>query len=170
MEANDGICMLMRYTDWANRMLYQALEPLPEQAVCEPKPGRPGGIMGVMGHIFVVGSIWKAHMTGVAHGYESRQLPVAVPLEELRLRQAQLDRWYTEFAQLQTPQALAKPIDFLFVDGGKGRMQIGQMLAHVANHATYHRGYVADMLYEAGGAPPTMDIPVFVRHESALRV
>ncbi len=37
------------------------------------------------------------------------------------------------------------------------------MLLHIANHKTYHRGYVADMLYESGLRPPTMDLPVFLR-------
>ncbi|MCC5626506.1 DinB family protein, partial [Nostoc sp. CHAB 5715] len=140
----------------------------PEEVLHAPRPGRAGGMLGVMGHIFVVGSIWKAHLTGGIHGYESRQMQVAVVLDVLRQRQAQLDQWYLEFLQQQQASALAKSIDFVFIGGEKGRMQMSQMLTHVANHATYHRGYVADMIYETGGVPPTMDIPVFVRHEQAL--
>ena len=38
-----------------------------------------------------------------------------------------------------------------------------EMLLHVVNHKTYHRGYVAQMLYQASVRPPTMDLPVFLR-------
>jgi uncharacterized damage-inducible protein DinB len=33
----------------------------------------------------------------------------------------------------------------------------------VINHKTYHRGFVADMLCQAGVRPPVMDLPVFLR-------
>jgi uncharacterized damage-inducible protein DinB len=42
-------------------------------------------------------------------------------------------------------------------------MRRGDILLHIANHKTYHRGYVADMLYESGLKPPTMDLPVYLR-------
>lgn len=29
------------------------------------------------------------------------------------------------------------------------------------NHATYHRGHIADMMYQPGITPPTTDLPVF---------
>lgn len=60
-------------------------------------------------------------------------------------------------------------IDFKFVDGGSGEMTRGDMLLHVVNHKTYHRGYVADMLYQAGARPPAMDLPVFLR-DASLRL
>ena len=31
------------------------------------------------------------------------------------------------------------------------------------DHKTYHRGYVAVVLYQLGGRPPVMDLPVFLR-------
>jgi len=39
----------------------------------------------------------------------------------------------------------------------------GDMLLHIVNHKTYHRGVVADMLYQAKSKPPVMDLPVFLR-------
>jgi uncharacterized damage-inducible protein DinB len=40
------------------------------------------------------------------------------------------------------------------------------ILLHVANHGTYHRGNVAAMMYQAGVAPPTTDLPVFLKRLS----
>lgn len=73
------------------------------------------------------------------------------------------NRWYMEFVRTQTEESLAQVIDFKFVDGGDGSLSRGDILLHIANHKTYHRGYVADMLYASGLKPPTMDLPVFLR-------
>ncbi|WP_261172772.1 DinB family protein [Chromobacterium amazonense] len=45
------------------------------------------------------------------------------------------------------------------------------MLLHIVNHKNYHRGFVADMLYQLPATPPTTDLPVYLRdvhREAAL--
>lgn len=157
------LTLLMRYTAWANALLYRTLAGVEEAVLLGARPGRPAGVAGVLGHIHVVGLIWKGHLTGQAHGFSSRALDAVPPLAELRGWQEELDRWYLEFAADLPVARRGEPIDFRFVDGGAGRMTAEEMLLHVANHGTYHRGYIADMLYESGLKPPTMDLPVFVR-------
>ena len=158
---------LMRYSAWANALLCRSLSTLDEDLLARPRPGRPAGVLGVLGHIYVVAQIWKGHLTDQAHGFTSRNLETTPPLADLRDKQSTLDRWYIEFAADLSPSRSCVPIDFRFVDGGAGRMTAEEMLLHVANHGTYHRGYIADMLYEAGLKPPTMDLPVFIRDEMA---
>lgn len=53
--------------------------------------------------------------------------------------------------------------DFEFIGGGRGAMSRRDILLHVVNHATYHRGHVTAMLYQLGIAPPSTDLPVFLR-------
>jgi len=159
--------MLARYTAWANARLYESLARESNAVLSMDRPGRQGGILGVLGHIHVVSLIWKAHLTGRAHGFTTRRLADPVPLAELRERQSQVDDWYVAFAESRTTDGLAKDVRFLFVDGSAGAMTVEDMLLHVVNHSTYHRGYVADMLYDSGSAPPTMDLPVYVREVRA---
>ena len=131
------------------------------------KPGRPSGVLGVLGHVCVVSLIWKAHLTGQEHGFKARAFEHSPVLAELQNRQSQVDRWYVEFAASQSAESLTKDIRFTFVDGGPGVMAMDEMLLHVVNHGTYHRGYVAAMLYDFGVRPPTMDLPVYVRNSRA---
>lgn len=159
----DHLCKLMRYSAWANRLLYEALSSVDEKFLARPRPGRPAGALGVLAHIYVVALIWKAHLTGQAHGFTTRSLDPVPSFAELRAWQAAVDEWYADFAAGLPSHRRSVLIDFRFVDGGPGRMTAEDMLLHVANHGTYHRGYVADMLYEAGLRPPVMDLPVFIR-------
>ena len=43
-------------------------------------------------------------------------------------------------------------------------MTRAEILLHVVNHSSYHRGHVGDMLYQSGIEPPTTDLPVYLRH------
>ena len=62
-----------------------------------------------------------------------------------------------------TDSGLERRVDFTFVGGGEGTMTCAEILMHLVNHGTYHRGYVADMLYQVPANPPTTDLPVFLR-------
>lgn len=164
MGALRNIEMLARYTQWANERLYGALATLEEPVLQAPHPGgRPGGMAGVLGHMLVVDRIWKGHLQGQDHGFTSRTLEHSPACAQLAAMQAEEDGWYQRYAQAQTEETLAGKIDFRFVDGGAGCMRRGDILLHVINHKTYHRGYVADMLYGLGLKPPTLDLPVFLR-------
>jgi uncharacterized damage-inducible protein DinB len=41
-------------------------------------------------------------------------------------------------------------------------MTRGAILLHVVNHATYHRGWIAEMFFDVPARNPTTDLPVFL--------
>lgn len=155
--------MLTRYTAWANARLYETLDALPAAAVTQRRSPGQHSMVGTLAHAWVVDRIWQAHLQGRAHGYTSRQPGAEPDFTRLRQDQDAMDRWYIAYADDLDEAAQAEVLDFRFVDGGAGRMSRGDMLLHVVNHKTYHRGYVADMLYQTGHRPPVMDLPVFLR-------
>ena len=155
--------MLMRYTAWADARLFGALRIASQDIIDLPRPGRPAGLLSTLAHIYVVDRIWRAHLEGRPHGFKTRNLDQLLPLAEVENAQKLEDHWYITFVDAQSEESLAQVIDFSFVDGGTGSLSRGDILLHVSNHKTYHRGYVADMLYESGLKPPTMDLPVFLR-------
>ena len=84
-------------------------------------------------------------------------------LAQLREQQQALDDWYILYADGLAGDVQSEVVHFRFVDGGEGAMTRGDMLLHVVNHKTFHRGYVADMMYQVPSKPPSMDLPVFLR-------
>lgn len=155
--------LLTRYNAWANTRLYAALAALPPGEATARRNNGTHSMMGTLGHAWVVDRIWQAHLQGRPHGYSSRQPESEPALAQLQQDQAQLDQWYIAYADGLDAAAQAEVVNFHFVDGGAGAMTRGDMLLHVVNHKTYHRGYVADMLYQSGSRPPGMDLPVFLR-------
>jgi uncharacterized damage-inducible protein DinB len=54
-------------------------------------------------------------------------------------------------------------VRFTLIGGNPGVMTRSEILLHIVNHCTYHRGFVADMFYQVPARPPTTDLPVFLR-------
>lgn len=161
MSVNNPLRLLMRYT-WANARLFETLAGLPGDAPAL------AGMVKTLNHAHVVDLIWKAHLEGTEHGFRARNTDTQPALPTLRELQADSDRWYSAYADALGDTAQDEVVHFQFVDGGAGAMTRGQMLQHIVNHKTYHRGYVAQMLYGMGAKPPVMDLPVFLRDGPAL--
>jgi uncharacterized damage-inducible protein DinB len=155
--------LLTRYSAWANARLFEALARLPVDEVTARRNHGAHSMVGTLGHAWVVDRIWQAHLEGRPHGYSSRQPDREPVLADLQQDQEQLDQWYIAYVDGLDAARHEEVVDFRFVDGGASAMRRGDILLHVINHKTYHRGYVAQMLYEAGSRPPVMDLPVFLR-------
>ena len=163
MSALRNIRMLTRYSAWANARMFNALAALPDGEVTATRATGFGNMVNTLNHAYVVDLIWQAHLEGRPHGFTQRITDTEPTLEELRRAQTVLDDWYIAYADQLSNATHDDVVSFKFVDGGEGRMTRGDMLLHIVNHKTYHRGMVADMLYQSGSRPPVMDLPVFLR-------
>lgn len=57
--------------------------------------------------------------------------------------------------------------EYTLMNGQAGRSPLGQMLQHLVNHGTYHRGQVSTMLRQLGAAPPkSVDLITFFRERA----
>lgn len=158
--------MLARYTAWANRRLYDTIARLPPARLDAPTPVFAGSLLRTLHHVYLIDAVWQAHLLGTTHGYTTRNPDTAPPFDELRAAQANMDAWYIGCADALDAQARAEIVRFAFIGGGEGALSRGDILLHVANHTTYHRGHVTAMLYALGVPPPVTDLPVFLRERA----
>jgi len=157
------IQMLTRYRRWADRLLYQSLTALPEQALSASQPIIFGSLLRTLHHMYCMDLVWKAHLEGMPHGLTSRNPDHCPAFDALHSAQADMDEWYVRYAASLDEATCDETIRFAFIGGGEGEMRRGEMLLHMVNHGTYHRGHVAMMMYGLSVPPPTTDLPVFLR-------
>ncbi|WP_232443182.1 DinB family protein [Burkholderia ubonensis] len=122
-----------------------------------------GDMVHTLNHVYVVDDIFRHHLQGKKHTYTSRNTDHTPAVSDLWKAVQEMDRWYIDLVDTWSDADLAKAVHFEFVGGGEGVMTREQIVLHVVNHATYHRGFVGDMMYQVPFAPPSNDLPVFIR-------
>jgi uncharacterized damage-inducible protein DinB len=161
---------LTRYRMWADRLTFDAVAALPPQQLVKRRPTPLKTMIGTLNHIYLVDLIWQAHLEDRDHGFEARDLVLHEGLLELQRAQRSINQWYVDWSDRQTAQSLAETVRFRFVDGERGAMTRGDILLHVVNHATYHRGWIAEMFFEVPVRNPTTDLPVYISQSANQRV
>ena len=160
--------MLARYNAWANRLIFDAVAALPPAEATKERPSLFRNMVHTLNHNYVIDRIWQAHLEGRPHGYETRNTKDHPPLAELWKAQQEVDAWYIAWSEQLFDAALDEKVSFTLIGGNQGMMTRGEILLHVVNHTSYHRGFVADLFYQVpGGArPPTTDLPVYLREQA----
>jgi uncharacterized damage-inducible protein DinB len=158
--------VLTRYKAWADDLFLSLVSSVPAAELTAPSPIRFGSLIRTLNHSYAMDYVWQCHLLGEPHGLTTRNPEFCPAMEELAAGQRSIDEWYVGYAASLTERELAETIEFEFIGGGSGRMSRNDILLHVVNHTTYHRGHAATILYYLGVSPPTTDLPVFLRHHS----
>jgi uncharacterized damage-inducible protein DinB len=163
MTAPNALIMLARYAEWANMKLYDTIARLPPQELVKEQKIVFGSLIRTLEHVYAMDLVWQAHLQGRQHGFTSRTPPLHADFATLRAAQAVIDQWYIRTVEEMPERAADEIVTFNFIGGGPGSMTRAEILLHVVNHKTYHRGHIADMLFQIPVQPPTTDLPVFLR-------
>jgi uncharacterized damage-inducible protein DinB len=158
--------MLSRYSAWANDRLHESLAELPGHELLKPHPIVFGNILRTLNHVYVMDLVWQAHLQGTRHNFATRNPEEPPPFAELRVAQNEIDRWYIEYSDEIQESSCDEIVNFSFIGGGSGSMSRGEILFHVINHTTYHRGHIGCMIYQLAAEPATTDLPVFLRERA----
>ena len=163
MQASSNVRMLARYNAWANELIFKAVAALPPGEAVKPRPSVFKNMVHTLNHNYVIDRIFQAHLEGREHGYAARNTAEHPPLDELWRAQQEIDRWYIEWSDATPESSLNETVSFGFVGGGEGLMSRREILQHLVVHTSYHRGFVAQMMYDIPVRPPTTDLTVYLR-------
>jgi len=163
MSLQRSLRVMTRYSAWANQLIFEAVNALPPEEVTRPRTGAFRNIAYTLNHNYVVDQIFQAHLESRPHGFVARNTPEVPALADVWAAQRVIDDWYISYSDAANERELEEVIPFVFTGGGDGAMTRGEMILHVVNHTTYHRGYVTTCFYQIPARPPTTDLPVFLR-------
>lgn len=155
--------VLTRYKAWADDLLLSALSLLSDTELTAPRSIIFGSLVRTLNHSYQMDYVWKCHLLGKPHGLNTRNPEGCPELGELIVGQRSIDEWYVNYADTLAENELGEIVEFEFIGGGTGQMNRRDILLHVVNHTTYHRGHIAGILYQLNVSPPVTDFPVFLR-------
>lgn len=154
---------LTRYKAWADDVFLSVVSTVPPSELVAPRPIFFGSLIRTLNHSYAMDYVWQCNLLGKPHGLTTRNPERCPEMQQLAAQQRDIDNWYVDYANSISESALDDVVTFEFIGGGQGAMLRRDILLHVVNHTTYHRGHAADMLYHLDIFPPTTDFPVFLR-------
>ncbi|MEM7500430.1 MAG: DinB family protein [Pseudomonadota bacterium] len=156
---------LTAYTAWANAVVLGNAKRLSAADLEATRATLFESIAGTFDHILVVAEMFLAHLEGRSNPHRSRRRSTALAFPEVVRGIHETDRRYVDMSRRWSRDDLDETVEFTFVDGGKGVMSREDILLHLTNHATYHRGFVSTLLYPLVGDSEASDFTVFLRDE-----
>lgn len=158
MNASD-IRVLYEYNDWANALLFSSIAQLPQEKIDRDLGGSLPSLRNVVAHIMTAEWAWLERLHGVSP--TSRPDWADENMSTLQARLGDIESKRTIYVEGLTDAHLSEPLTFTYLSGKSGVNVLQDVLVHVVNHSTYHRGQITLMFRQLDEAPPSTDFIAF---------
>jgi uncharacterized damage-inducible protein DinB len=152
----DTLKQHIAYTTWATDRLLRAAAQIPTEHLIHDFQTSDRSILGTLAHTFGADRIWLRRVTGD---------PTPAFLTEEDRQLATLQREWPVVLQGWTA-ALDDPARVVHYHDMKGNPHsnpLYEIVLHLVNHGTHHRGQVSGFLRTLGHIPPQLDLIYFYR-------
>jgi uncharacterized damage-inducible protein DinB len=154
---------LIDYHYWARDRLLAALQPLTPEQYNRDLGSSFTSIRETITHVYA--AEWAWHQRWVGHSPTALLTADRFPdLAALRTAWDEQDRKVRSFIGGLGDGGVGRIIEYKLLSGQSGASPVWQMVQHVVNHASYHRGQITTMLRQVGAQPAKpMDLIAYYR-------
>ena len=157
---NTDLATHLKYSAWASARLIEAASELTPEELSRPMNVSHGSLLGTLAHVYLGDRIWLSRMVDPEPRKKLRDEGEEITLQTLvRDWPALYDRW-VDFAAGADPERMVAYHD---TKGNPYETPVWQIVRHVVNHGTLHRGQVMAMLRQLGKVPPATDLIFYYR-------
>jgi uncharacterized damage-inducible protein DinB len=165
MHASD-LRTLVHYNYWARDRMMDAVARLTPEQYSKPLGSSFSSVRDTVVHLYGAEWIWFTRFKG--------QSPTELPktsefadLAALRTAWSDVESGWRSLVANMDDGDVDTVIAFKTLAGASATSPLGQLVQHVVNHGTYHRGQVTTMVRQLGAeAPKSMDL-IFYHREQA---
>jgi uncharacterized damage-inducible protein DinB len=157
------LALLVDYNYWARDRVLAAVEPLTPEEFTRDLGNSFRSVRDTLVHIYFAEWVWYSRWQGRS---PTSPLPADMFPDLVSVRTAWVDheKLMRAFLESLEEDGVRRVIEYRLLNGQPGASPFWQMLQHVVNHGTYHRGQVTTMLRQLGAAPPkSTDLITFYR-------
>lgn len=151
--------MMLAYETWANERSIASLETVPVERRTDERYARACGLIP---HNLIARRTWLLRIRATPHENPKDWFP-ALDATQTRMMAAEVDAQWREFLSSLRESDLQNELRYTASDGTKYVSLVGDVLVHVCNHSTYHRGQIARIVHELGGQRASTDHIAFTR-------
>ncbi|MDA1877166.1 DinB family protein [Bacillus cereus group sp. BY112LC] len=156
---------MYKYHLWANKVLLERIKELPSNVLYKEANSSYPNIAQTFSHIYVVDVMWLQVLKGIGM-QEALEASMSL-LEKTNLYS--VDEFIKSFEELasqyeewmNSQKDLEQKINLNNPWSGARETAYSEILFHVANHGTYHRGNITTMLRQQGHASTMNDLALY---------
>lgn len=164
----DDIQLLFAYDRWANQRVLQASSALEAEQFTRDLGGSFRSVRDTLVHVIGGEWGWLTYWREVAPGpaflkdlwdrHDNLFLPERFPdVAAVKSKWAEVEKEQVEFVNGLTDESLGKMLPIRAT-----QISLANLMQHLANHSTYHRGQVALMMRQLGAKPMATDFHLFL--------
>ncbi|WP_257350864.1 DinB family protein [Pseudalkalibacillus decolorationis] len=147
---------LYEYHIWSNKRVMEHIKVLPNEVFNKEIQSVFPSISEVINHIYITDHLWLSVMA--EEGFDQIMSSVQRITEETKGRTlVEMEAMYLELTErfvgfLHKQGDLDRPMTIEHPHYGQLEVSLSELIQHVVNHGTYHRGNVTAMLRQMGHA------------------
>jgi uncharacterized damage-inducible protein DinB len=151
---------LYDYNRWANARFLDAIANLSPEQFTKDLENSFRSVHQTLVHILSAEWIWMERWKGISPKsmFGAAEL---TEVEAIRKRWDKVESERREFINALGTEKLATPVSYINTRGQPFTYPLWQMLLHVVNHSTYHRGQLTTLLRQVGAKPVGTDLLEF---------
>jgi len=158
----DYIRTLLDFNYWARDRALASAERLSPEQLSRQLGSSFGSVLDTLVHIHFAEWIWYHRWQGAAPAKPDTS--GLVDVAAVREASEAIELKIRSFVEALGQDGLSRTIEYRSLAGQPATSAYWQMIAHVVNHGSYHRGQLATMLRQLGAAPAqSTDMIVFFR-------
>jgi uncharacterized damage-inducible protein DinB len=159
---------LYDYDAWANARTLNACAALTQEQLTRNLGNSFGSVRDTLVHIVAAQMIWLDRLHGAPPAGMAK--PEAYPdMAAVRAQWAETESKLSSYVRGLSAADLGNILEFRNAKGVVFRDQIGNILQHLANHGSYHRGQITTLLRQLGATPVSTDMIGFYRERAAAK-
>ena len=161
-----NIQLLYDYNRWANAQILDAVSHLTPEQLTRDLSTSHHSVQETLTHILAAEWIWLMRCRG--NSPNALLDPTAFSgLDSLREKWAEVEQEQKSFVDGLTDESLQSVFAYTNTKGEQWQYPLWQIMQHVVNHSSYHRGQVTAMLRQLGAAVVMTDLLVYVDVQAA---
>ena len=157
--------MHLAYTAWASRRLVDAASRLSADELKRDFQTADHSVLGTLVHVFAADRIWLARVTAAAAGPFVSEADYSLAV--LQKDWPALHEKWQQWAGGVTDESAQRVVSYKDTEGNPYQRVLWQLILHVVNHGTHHRGQVSGFLRTMGQTPPPLDLTAYYREHAA---
>ncbi|MBL8103036.1 MAG: DinB family protein [Anaerolineales bacterium] len=159
------IQVLYKYNSWANSRILNAASKVTNEQFISSALHPHNDLRHTLTHILFAEWLWRNRWMGQSQITPFLEEEFST-FEDLQTRWSMEERALSEFVASLTDEKLNSTFQYKTTKGIAYENILWQIMVHVVNHGTQHRGEAAAILTELGHSPGDIDLVIFLREQT----